>query len=126
MKCYTPVLLAALASLASPSFVTAESPEMVVRMTQAKTFEPKTITVKTGDTVVWKNVSDMAHSVTDVASLAANSQDAAVPPNGKEFNSDLISPGKDYSHTFTVPGTYKYFCIPHEAVGMVGTVIVSK
>ena len=95
-------------------------------MTESQTFEPKTITVKTGDTVVWKNVSDMTHSVTDVSSLAALAADAAVPPNAKEFDSGLIAPGKEYSHTFTVPGTYKYFCIPHEAVGMLGTVIVSK
>jgi plastocyanin len=58
--------------------------------------------------------------------MAVTAQDAALPPNTKEFDSGLISPGKDYSHTFTVPGTYKYFCIPHEAAGMVGTVVVSK
>ena len=61
-----------------------------------------------------------------VLSITATAQDAALRPNAKEFDSGLISPGKDYSHTFTVPGTYKYFCIPHEAVGMLGTVIVSK
>jgi plastocyanin len=126
MKCFTPTLLTALVALAPLSFVTAEPPEIAVQMTQAKSFEPKTIKVKTGDTVVWKNVSDMPHSVTDVPSLAATPEDAALPPNAKEFDSGLISPGKDYSHTFTVPGTYKYFCIPHEAAGMVGTVIVSK
>jgi plastocyanin len=119
-----PALLAALAVLAPLSFVTAGPPEVVVRMTQTKTFEPKTITVKNGDTVVWRNVSDMPHSVTDVPSMAATAQDAALPPNAKEFDSGLVSPGKDYSHTFTVPGTYKYFCIPHEALGMVGTVVV--
>jgi plastocyanin len=109
MKCYTPALLTALVTLAPLSFVTAEPPEIAVQMTQAKSFEPKTITVKTGDTVVWKNVSDMPYSVTDVPSVAATAQDAALPPNAKEFDSGLISPGKDYSHTFTVPGTYKYF-----------------
>ena len=30
-----------------------------------------------------------------------------------------------YSHTFTAKGTYKYVCKYHEAMGMVGTVIVS-
>jgi plastocyanin len=124
MKSNTLVLLAALAVLASLSFVTAQPPETKVRMTQDKTFEPKTITVKVGDAVVWTNVSDMPHTVTDVPSMAATAQDAALPPNAKEFDSGLVSPGKDYSHTFTVPGTYKYFCIPHEALGMVGTVVV--
>ena len=123
MKCYTPALLAA---IAVAPFVAAAPQAKEVRMTESQTFEPKTITVKTGDTVVWKNVSDMTHSITDVSSQAASAADAAVPPNAKEFDSGLIEPGKEYSHTFTVPGTYKYFCIPHEAVGMLGTVIVSK
>ena len=52
MKCFTPTLLTALVALAPLSFVTAESPEIAVQMTQAKSFDPKTITVKTGDTVV--------------------------------------------------------------------------
>lgn len=123
MKCYKPALLAA---IAVAPFVGAAPQATQVRMTQSQTFEPKTITVKTGDTVVWKNVSDMTHSVTDVSSLAPSAADAAAPPNAKEFNYGLIAPGKQYSHTFTVPGTYKYFCMPHEAVGMLGTVIVSN
>src|SRR5215472_6531241 len=123
MKVYTPALLAAIAMV---PFVAAEPPAIGVRMTAGKTFEPKTVTIKPGETVVWKNVSDLTHSVTDVSSLATTAQDAALPPNAKEFNSGLIPPGKDYSYTFTVPGTYKYFCIPHEEAGMVGTVVVSK
>jgi plastocyanin len=126
MKYYTSALLAALAVITVVPFVAAEPPAIVVRMTGAKSFEPKTITIKSGDTVVWKNVSDMSHSVTDVSSMAITAGDAALPPNAKEFDSGLIPPGKDYSHTFTVPGTYKYFCLPHEALGMVGTVVVSK
>ena len=59
-----------------------------------------------------------------VPSITATAQDAALRPNAMEFDSVLVSPGNDYSHTFTVPGTYKYFCIPHEAVGMVRTVVV--
>jgi plastocyanin len=126
MKCYTPALLTALAVISMVPLVDGQARAIVVRMTQNKTFEPKTITVKVGDTVVWKNVSDSTHSVTDVSSLATTAQDASLPSGAKEFNSGLMPPGKEYSHTFTVTGTYKYFCIPHEEVGMVGTVIVSK
>jgi plastocyanin len=32
--------------------------------------------------------------------------------------------GTTYEHTFTTPGTYPYFCAPHYAVGMKGTVTV--
>ena len=126
MKRYTLSLFAALAAIAVIPFVAADSPATVVRMTEGKSFEPKTITVKPGDTVVWKNVSDMVHTVTDIPAQAITAGDAALPPNAKEFDSGLIQPGKDYSHAFTVPGTYKYFCVPHETVGMVGTVVVAK
>jgi plastocyanin len=126
MKRYILLLFAALAAITVIPFVTAQSPATVVRMTGDKTFEPKTITVKAGGTVLWKNVSDMVHTVTDKPDQAITKDDAALPPNAKEFDSGLIEAGKDYSHTFTVPGTYKYFCVPHETAGMVGTVVVAK
>ena len=97
MKCFTPTLLTALVALAPLSFVTAEPPEIAVQMTQAKSFEPKTITVKTGDTVVWKNVSDMPHSVTDVPRLGVTARDAALPPKAKEFDSGLIEKMRERS-----------------------------
>jgi hypothetical protein len=33
--------------------------------------------------------------------------------------------GGTFSFTFEEPGTYDYFCIPHEEMGMVGSVTVS-
>jgi hypothetical protein len=33
--------------------------------------------------------------------------------------------GESFSYTFDEPGTYEYFCIPHEDLGMVGTVTVT-
>jgi plastocyanin len=33
--------------------------------------------------------------------------------------------GQAFSHTFTTPGPYKYFCIPHEPLGMVATITVT-
>lgn len=30
------------------------------------------------------------------------------------------------SHTFEVAGVYDYYCIPHEAVAMIGSVIVGE
>ena len=35
-----------------------------------------------------------------------------------------IAPGEQYRHTFTVPGWYHYYCIPHEPAGMMGNVHV--
>jgi plastocyanin len=37
-----------------------------------------------------------------------------------------VNTGQSYSHTFDTSGQYTYFCIPHEALGMVGQVTVSS
>jgi plastocyanin len=66
------------------------------------------------------------HSVSTAASNAQNPKDAAMPKGAVSFDSGFIPPGGDYSYTFTVPGTYRYFCLPHEKAGMVGVIIVKK
>lgn len=96
-----------------------------VGMTNTLKFTPQTVTVHVGDTVVWHNGSALTHTVTDVPKLASKQGDATLPKGAKPFNSGYLNPGQSYSHTFTVPGTYHYFCIPHEATGMVGVVIVN-
>jgi plastocyanin len=101
-------------------------PGVTVRMTSRDAFVPKTLTIKVGDTVVWENDSPGVHTVTDNSAFASAKQDASVPAGTEPFNSGPVEAGKQYSHTFTAPGTYKYFCVPHEADGMVGTVIVTK
>lgn len=63
--------------------------------------------VTVGTTVEWKNNDPLPHTVTAV---------------DKSFNSGLIQPGKTYSHTFTTPGTYNFFCTPHPF--MKGVVVV--
>jgi plastocyanin len=37
---------------------------------------------------------------------------------------ELKNTGFEYEYTFEVPGTYEYFCQPHKAAGMVGTIVV--
>jgi plastocyanin len=37
-----------------------------------------------------------------------------------------MKPGMTFDYTFTVPGTYKYLCLPHEKDGMIGYIMVSK
>jgi plastocyanin len=49
-----------------------------------------------------------------------------MPAGTEPFNSGPVEAGKQYSHTFTAPGIYKYFCVPHGADGMVGTIVVTK
>jgi plastocyanin len=94
-------------------------------MSDALRFEPATLTVARGTTVTWTNASQTAHTVTDDASKAANSADAQLPSGAQAWDSGTIDPGKTFTHTFDTPGTYKYFCQPHEAAGMIATIVVT-
>ncbi len=95
-----------------------------VKMTDANKFEPASVTIAKGGSVTWTNTSTMPHSVTDDPAKASNKADAQLPSGAPAWDSSLLQPSQTYSHTFDVAGTYKYFCVPHEALGMLGTVIV--
>ncbi len=95
-----------------------------VTMTDQLKFEPATLTISKGTKVTWRNTGQVAHTVTDDPSKAADKSHAALPSGAQPWDSGMINAGQEYSRTFDVPGTYKYFCIPHEAAGMVGTIIV--
>jgi len=45
-----------------------------------------------------------------------------VPTGASSFNSGEMLPGATFTYTFTVPGTYSYYCIYHS--WMTGTVTV--
>ena len=100
-------------------------------MTSAQRFDPPTITVSVGEPVVFVNESDEAHTVT--------ADENALPEEGKYFASGgfddeadaranpseaFILEGETYSVEFDTPGRYEYFCIPHEASGMKGSIVV--
>lgn len=61
-------------------------------------FQPRTLTLKAGDTVEWKNEDIYIHTAT--------------ADNGA-FNSGPIAPGKSWSTTITKVGTIAYHCTPH-------------
>lgn len=116
-------------AVASPSASLAGSPSpattSTVQMTDALKFEPASLTVPRGTTVTWRNTSTIAHTVTDDPSKAATKADSELPAGAQPWDSGNLNPGQTFTHTFDVPGTYKYFCQPHESAGMLGTIIVS-
>ena len=75
-------------------------------------FDGADITVPVGTTVTWVQNGDNPHTTTSYDGL---------------WDSGLIAGGSGgtFSFTFDEPGTYAYFCRPHEAMGMVGTVTVT-
>jgi plastocyanin len=99
----------------------------------AVAFEPAEVTVSAGDTVAWAFAGGEPHTVTaydgeipgDAAYWASGgfeSESAAV--EGWEHGEGAVADGQAYVHTFETAGTHEYYCIPHEAAGMVGTVVV--
>lgn len=99
-------LLAVLAS--SPRVIATVSPVSV--SIQDFSFNPGTIHVVIGvnNTIVWTNNGAEPHTVT---------------ANGGAFSgSSTLSPGENFTHTFSTPGTFGYHCAIHTF--MTGTVVV--
>src|SRR6516225_2488374 len=97
---------------------------VIVRMTDGLRFKPTRVVVHAGDTVEWQNKSSLPHTVTADARRAAEGKEVILPPGAEPFDSGEIAAGGSYRHTFSVPGTYKYICVPHAAFGMAGEVVV--
>jgi len=85
-------------------------------------FSPSTVTISVGDTVRWTWGSSN-HSVTSGTPCTVDGQFCS--PNDTNCSAGQLSNmGFVYEHTFTVAGTYSYFCHLHCSVGMTGTVNV--
>jgi plastocyanin len=81
----------------------------------AKFYEPPTLTVPAGTTVTWKNTDSTLHTVT--------SGSAETGVSGTEFDSSYLAGGKTFQHTFSSPGTFDYYCTLHPF--MKGQVVVN-
>jgi plastocyanin len=73
----------------------------------AKAFNPDTITVAIGTSLMWTNTDTITHTSTGDAG---------------GWNSGVIAPGSTFSVNFPTAGTYTYHCSIHP--DMVGTVMV--
>ncbi len=84
-------------------------------------FDPAELTIRVGDTVRW--VNECEEGVACVHSAQAYSD--KIPAGAEAFDSGLLTEqGQAFDYTFSVPGEYEYFCLPHEALGMKGKIIV--
>lgn len=99
-------------------------PAALVEMTDAMQFEPARVTIRAGQVVEWRNDSVLVHSATLDPDRAVRPEDASLPAGAAPFDSGLLEPGARFRHRFPVPGTYRYYCLPHEAAGMTGVIVV--
>ena len=71
-------------------------------------FQPSTLTVPKGTTVTWHNQGSVDHTVTS---------------DTKGLFDSRVGPGKEFSFSFSTPGTYNYHCSIHTS--MHGTIVVT-
>lgn len=90
-------------------------------------FDPHELTIPVGSFVTWHNTGNVGHTITTDRVKALHGVEVALPPGVQPWDSGMIGPGGRWTYQFSVPGTYRYFCLPHQTdqVGrMVGTVRV--
>jgi plastocyanin len=61
-----------------------------------------------------ENKTVIGHTVTADPSLAKMPEDVTLPHGAGAFDLGEVEGGHAVQHTFTVPGTYRYFCKPHD------------
>ena len=112
------VALAALAATSAAAQPAATGAS--VKMLDTFEFEPHAVTIHAGEAVEWTNASRFKHTVTADPALGS----AALPGGARPFASRELQPGESFRQVLSVPGKYRYFCTPHEGIGMTGTITV--
>lgn len=81
-------------------------------------FAPETVTVSTGETVRWTWAAG-GHNVKPENTPADSDWTGTPGERSKTFGEGYV-----YTHTFEVTGRFDYICVPHQSLGMKGTVVV--
>ena len=98
------------------SFAEDTTVEMLNKLSKrTMVFSQEIVRINLGDTVFWKS-TDPGHNVQFISKNG-------VPDGVEKFKSKV---GKDTEFTFTIPGIYAYWCVPHKTLGMIGFVIVGE
>ena len=102
--------------IANVSFAEDATVEMLNKLDKrTMVFNQEIVRIDPGDTVFWK-ATDPGHNVQFISKNG-------VPTGVEKFKSKV---GKDTEFTFTVPGIYAYWCVPHKTLGMIGFIIVGN
>jgi plastocyanin len=92
----------------TPPPATASSRSAILIDAAEQYFYPAQVTVRTGTTVVWRDIEGTHDMVAD----------------DRSFASAVLFEGATFSHTFTQPGSYRYICTLHLGAGMWAEVTV--
>ena len=115
---------------AAPATPTTHEVRMV-QVGQQYRFEPASVTIHPGDRIRFTNVSGGPHNVsfdpTKVPAASKAALSAGMPGQIQELWGPLMTEANGtYTVSFTGvrPGSYEFFCMPHMAMGMRGTITV--
>jgi plastocyanin len=96
-------------------------------------FVPARVNARAGDVLLFRTVSGTPHSIVfEAGGLSAPAREAlngAMSRRPGDLSSPLLSPdGAEYRIVVPAlnPGRYQFFCLPHRAYDMRGTLQVSK
>ncbi len=103
------LILLSLSFLVSMNVVRADEPKTHTVIIEKFKFIPETLTIKTGDTVIWINKDIAPHTATAVT-------------KEEKWDTKQLRKNQEASITFTKTGNEKYFCLYHP--NMRGEIIV--
>lgn len=98
---------------------------VVVEMNEQLAFAPSDLSIRSGRDVVFRNTSRFVHTATGDPAQARDPSRVSLPPDATPWDSGVVPAGGEYRKTFDIPGEYRYVCLPHEAQGMLGRIVVS-
>lgn len=79
-------------------------------------FDPIGLHIQPGDTIQW-TIEEGSHN--------AVAYEERIPEDAEAFETEVISEGS-HERSFSVEGTYDYYCLPHQSLGMVGRFVVGE
>ena len=135
------LMLVSLCALALASWVTAEAQAQKVHEIRLEAnpekeiyrFSPERISARPGDVLLFRAVSGTPHSVVfeggRLSGPAHEALNGALSRRSGDLSSPLLTPdGAEYR--MTVPalpaGRYEFFCLPHRAYDMRGTLQITE
>lgn len=93
-----------------------------IEITTTSTFEPGGVTIKAGESVVWRNNDIRRHRLSTDPEEFDEAAPVIVPEGAMGFTSGELLPNDRFSQAFNTPGDYIYACTIHPH--MVGTITV--
>jgi plastocyanin len=88
-------------------------------------FDPVGVWIEPGTTIRWV-VTENVHTTT-AYHPKNDGHSLRMPEAAEPWDSGfLVKKGDHFGVTLTIEGVYDYYCMPHEAAGMVGRIVVGR